>query len=124
MERKYLRPNKMRPVPLGEDFWKELVMKQVPPGLASSAESAQEAHRQDVLLASDVANEVNTTIRNNRKIIETEVLKEIAPTAVNIMGNQYDNLISLSFDQDEILRIEEDKRRKMREKIINSALNK
>uniref|UniRef100_A0A914R777 Uncharacterized protein n=1 Tax=Parascaris equorum TaxID=6256 RepID=A0A914R777_PAREQ len=77
MERKYLRPNKMRPVPLDEDFWKELVAKPIQPGLTSSAQSAQEAHQQDVLLASDVANEVNTTIRNNRKIIETEVLKEV-----------------------------------------------
>ncbi|VDN33755.1 unnamed protein product [Gongylonema pulchrum] len=101
MERKYLRPNERCPVPLNEDFFKEII------GGDSEGrqQSADTAHRIDEMYASNVA-------------------AEVAPSAVNIVGNQYENLISLSFDQDELIRQEENRRRQMRERIVNAALRK
>ncbi|VDM44374.1 unnamed protein product [Toxocara canis] len=112
----------MRPTPLKEDFWKQIHARHRPTGGLTT--SAEDAHRRDAQIANHVAIEVERTMRNNNKELENALLKEIAPTAVNILGNQYEKLISLSFDSDEVLRAEEEKRRKMREAIVNAALKK
>ncbi|VDK18846.1 unnamed protein product [Anisakis simplex] len=100
MERKFLRPNKMRPSPLEENFWEaELERERAKISLGNGATETERAYAKDC-----------------------EFGREIAPVAVNITGNQYENLISLSFDQDELLRREEMKRERVRKNIINNTL--
>ncbi|CAG9532747.1 unnamed protein product [Cercopithifilaria johnstoni] len=118
MERQYLRPDGRYPVPLNENFWINIVSAN------NTERSAAVAHEMDQIYASNVASEVEKILRENKENIDSAVMKQIAPSAVNITGIQYENLISLSFDHDELIRQEENKRRRIREKIINAALRK
>uniref|UniRef100_A0A915PDI0 Uncharacterized protein n=1 Tax=Setaria digitata TaxID=48799 RepID=A0A915PDI0_9BILA len=118
MERRYLRPNGRCPVALNEGFWMSIICT------SSSGESAVIAHEMDQVYASNVAIEVEKTLRENKESINHAVMKQVAPSEVNVVGIQYENLISLSFDQDELIRQEENRRRRIRERIINAALRK
>ncbi|VDK68379.1 unnamed protein product [Litomosoides sigmodontis] len=116
MERQYLRPNERYPVPLDESFWINIICAN------NSGRSAAVAHEMDQIYASNVASEVEKALRENKENIDNAIMKQIAPSAVNVTGIQYEDLISLSFDHDELIRQEENRRRRMREKIVNAAL--
>ncbi|KAL3994747.1 hypothetical protein ACH3XW_22975 [Acanthocheilonema viteae] len=118
MQRQYLRPSERYPVPLNENFWINIIYAN------STGRSAAVAHEMDQIYASNVAAEVEKALRENKENIDSALMKQIAPSAVNITGIQYENLISLSFDHDELIRQEEKRRRRMREKIINTAFKK
>ncbi|VDO72187.1 unnamed protein product [Heligmosomoides polygyrus] len=58
-------------------------------------------------------------MRENQDLIEKEALKQAAAT-LNVNAAQYTNLIPLSFDQEEFIRQEEEKRTKQRERLQNT----
>ncbi|EJW86604.1 hypothetical protein WUBG_02486 [Wuchereria bancrofti] len=118
MERQYLRPDERYPVPLDESFWTNIVCTN------SIRRSAAVAHELDRMHTSNVVAEVERVLRENKENINSAIMKQIAPSAVNVTGIQYENLISLSFDHDELIRLEENRRRRMREKIVSAALRK
>uniref|UniRef100_A0A0R3S6S4 PPP1R35_C domain-containing protein n=1 Tax=Elaeophora elaphi TaxID=1147741 RepID=A0A0R3S6S4_9BILA len=118
MERQYLRPDERSPVPLNENFWINIV------SVSNCGQNASVAHERDQIYALNVAAEVEKALRENKENIDSAIMKQIAPSAVNVTGIQYENLISLSFDHDELIRQEENRRKRMRERIINAALRK
>ncbi|KAM3719346.1 Wall-associated receptor kinase-like [Dirofilaria immitis] len=118
MERQYLRPNERYPVPLNENFWINIVCS------SNTGRNAAVAHEMNQMYASNAAAEVEKVLRENKENIDKAIMKQIAPSAVNVTGIQYENLISLSFDHDELIRQEENRRKRMREKIINAAFRK
>ncbi|EFO28282.1 hypothetical protein LOAG_00206 [Loa loa] len=118
MERRYLRPDERYPVPLNESFWINIVCTN------NVGRSAGIAHETDQMYASNVVAEVERTLRENKENIDSAIMRQIAPSAVNVTGIQYENLISLSFDHDELIRQEESRRRRMRERTINTILRK
>ncbi|KJH48352.1 hypothetical protein DICVIV_05528 [Dictyocaulus viviparus] len=63
---------------------------------------------------------VEQLIRENQDLIEKEALKQAAAATLNVSTAQYSNLIPLSFDQEELIRLEEEKRMKQREKLKNT----
>lgn len=73
MEQRYLRPNERCPVPLNEDFWKEII------GFSDSArQNADIAHKIDEKYASNVAAEVEKTIRENKENIDNAIIKQVS----------------------------------------------
>ncbi|MFH4973554.1 hypothetical protein AB6A40_000263 [Gnathostoma spinigerum] len=120
MEEKYLYPNPTCPVPLRENFWKELIVPQTTNG----EQFASDAYREAEIRARNVETEVDRTLRLNKDAINASLMKQIAPTAVNVTENVYNNLIDLSFDEEELIRQQEEKQKKARDKIIKSALKK
>ncbi|PIO61966.1 hypothetical protein TELCIR_16496 [Teladorsagia circumcincta] len=120
----YLYPNKEVPVPLPEDFYKAWLAGDTlrPPSQGSDfqrgdfAETVTSPHGTEAI--------VDQLIRENQDLIEKEALKQAAAAALNVNAAQYSNLIPLSFDQEEFIRQEEEKRTKQREKLQNSLWSK
>uniref|UniRef100_A0A0N5ARQ1 Stathmin n=1 Tax=Syphacia muris TaxID=451379 RepID=A0A0N5ARQ1_9BILA len=111
MDPNYCRPNQTCPVPLREDFWEVLVGRE-----------SQETNVTNPVPNADVVAEVGRIMTENSSFINKVALKEIAPTATNVEGNQYSNLIDLSFDQNKLLQEEEEKRKRQREKVLAKLL--
>ncbi|EPB76191.1 hypothetical protein ANCCEY_04726 [Ancylostoma ceylanicum] len=109
----YLYPNKDIPVPLPEDFYKAwLAGASTLPRSQGRTDSAPPPE-QAIPSASEAI--VEKLIKENQDLIEKEALKQAAAAALNVNAAQYTNLIPLSFDQDEFIRQEEEKRMKKRE---------
>ncbi|KAL6733550.1 hypothetical protein Aduo_004191 [Ancylostoma duodenale] len=114
----YLYPNKDIPVPLPEDFYKAwLAGASTVPQSQGGTDSAPRPE-QAIPLASEAI--VEKLIKENQDLIEKEALKQAAAAALNVNAAQYTNLIPLSFDQDEFIRQEEEKRMKKREKLLSN----
>ncbi|XGW13225.1 hypothetical protein V3C99_013675 [Haemonchus contortus] len=117
---KYLYPNREVPVPLSEDFYKAWLAGDTtrPP---SQGSDLQRGDFPEPLISPPASNSiVDQLIRENQDLIEKEALKQAAAEALNINTAQYSNLIPLSFDQEEFIRQEEEKRMKQREKLQNT----
>ncbi|VDD90207.1 unnamed protein product [Enterobius vermicularis] len=116
MERKFLKPNAFAPVPLSENFWRVLV------STGDDESSPAVGSSQAAIRADNVEAEVRRVLHEKRNVVDDAVLKQVAPTATNVVGNQYENLIELSFDQEKLIQEEEERRRRQREKIVNRIL--
>ncbi|VDN60059.1 unnamed protein product [Dracunculus medinensis] len=116
MEKRFLRADENCPIPLEEDFWQKFVLKNDKENLME-----KEAQRAEV---NEVTREVDRIMNANKEILRSEALKIVAPTAVNVVGNQFENLISLSFDQERLINNEEKKRQEKRNKAVKSVLRR
>uniref|UniRef100_A0A1I7XQV6 Mediator of RNA polymerase II transcription subunit 17 n=1 Tax=Heterorhabditis bacteriophora TaxID=37862 RepID=A0A1I7XQV6_HETBA len=128
---KYLHPNRVRPVPLPEDFYLSVLVDcshPIPPS-SYRVEDFDKGNipytvfQDDVLPRMNPEHILDKLIRENQDLIEKEALKQVAASAVNVANAQFTNLIPLSFDEDELVRLEEERLQKKREKIVNSAIN-
>ncbi|VDM96620.1 unnamed protein product [Thelazia callipaeda] len=118
MDQRFLRPNGRCPVPLNEDFWMDIVC------FNGGERSAEVMHQLNQRYALDVEAEVERAVRENEGAIGDALMKQVAPSAVNVVGIQYENLISLSFDQEELIKQEENRQRRIRKRIVDAALRK
>ncbi|KAK6732112.1 hypothetical protein RB195_016474 [Necator americanus] len=114
----YLYPNKDAPTPLPEDFYKEWLNGDH--SLPQTQAETDTARHQPQCDSSTTNAIVDQLIRENQDLIEKEALKQAAAAALNINAAQYSNLIPISFDQEEFIRQEEQKRNKHREKMLQS----
>ncbi|CAJ0608088.1 unnamed protein product [Cylicocyclus nassatus] len=104
----YLYPNKDIPAPLPEDFYKEWLA-----GGSPAAQVRSSARSQSGPSATEAL--VEQLIKENQDLIEKEALKQAAAASVNVHNPQYSNLIPLSFDYDDFIKKEEERRNKARE---------
>ncbi|VDM51986.1 unnamed protein product [Angiostrongylus costaricensis] len=118
----YLYPNKDIPTPLPENFYKDWLetdsTRPSSQGLMNERNGVSQSARPISPVTEAI---VEQLMRENQELIEREALKQVAAAAVNVNAAQYSNLIPLSFDQEDFIRQEEERRMKQREK-LQSAL--
>ncbi|GMR37208.1 hypothetical protein PMAYCL1PPCAC_07403, partial [Pristionchus mayeri] len=109
-EKKYI------PKPLSWDFYKEIVNSK--PG--SSSDNWVPPTQVNSDSATDAT--VKKILNESQGIINKAALKLVAPSAVNVNGPQYHNLVNLSVDEAAVVRAEEEAINASRKKANASVL--
>jgi len=99
MKEQWMRPNTHQPFPLTEEFYMDLLRRN-----KASIEPVTERI-------------VEQLINQNRPFIEDQLHKAVS-SGVNVTEKQYNNLVDLDFDKEALLKDEDEKRLRRRERTI------
>ncbi|KAJ1358020.1 hypothetical protein KIN20_016321 [Parelaphostrongylus tenuis] len=116
----YLYPNRDVPIPLPENFYRDWLASDTTRPSQGPLNERNDAAQSTRPVSPVTEAIVEQLIRENQELIEKEALKQAAATSLSVNAAQYSNLIPLSFDQEEFIRQEEEKRMKQREKLQNT----
>ncbi|CAB3404668.1 unnamed protein product [Caenorhabditis bovis] len=106
-EQRLLHSNPMRPVPLNHNFYEQILQKNLGSAFdetASTAESSEHSYPSTSATAPDTANIVEHLMKTNERYIAEAALKQVANSVVNVNHQQFNDLIPISFDQDEFIK--------------------